>query len=167
MEPPARAIVSGGRVQAPLQGDGGPSSPSARLATRVGRAVLTLLGDAGRMAMLAGRAADQTLLGPFRGKPVRLRATLAQVQVQRTNGAPVEEADASDSELTKIQLRLESFRPGAGAGPELTNVEKDIRWRGLRGDARRYERVYEVQELAAAQQELRTLMKRSDLEKLP
>lgn len=59
------------------------------IAADAGRATLTLLADAGRMAFLAGRALDQTLLGPFRGRPARLGATVSQVARAGTESLPL------------------------------------------------------------------------------
>lgn len=51
--------------------------------------MLTLLADAGRMAILAGRIARGALVEPFRGKPPRLRATVTQVARAGTRSLPL------------------------------------------------------------------------------
>jgi len=85
--------VSGARVRTPL-GEvdrplGGLTRFGGRLSGRLGEALLTLLADAGRMAILAGRAAEQAVVGPFRGRPPRLRATIAQVARAGTQSLPL------------------------------------------------------------------------------
>jgi hypothetical protein len=61
---------------------------------------------------------------------------------------------AADTSTTVIELRLEG-------------VQRRIAWQGLREDARRYPEITSIQDLAAAEGELRALMERPDLEKLP
>jgi phospholipid/cholesterol/gamma-HCH transport system permease protein len=56
---------------------------------RIGRGTLTLLADAGRMALLSGSTLDQIVLGPVRRRPLRLRPTLAQVARAGTDSLPL------------------------------------------------------------------------------
>lgn len=46
---------------------------------RLGTAVIAGLADVGRLARLAARAAERSLVGPLRGQRFRLRETIAQV----------------------------------------------------------------------------------------
>jgi hypothetical protein len=95
---------------------------------------------------------------------------LSQARLRGTSGAPdgdPADVDVSDPGATKIRLRLVSYRYATGGDSELRNVDKQIEWMGLRGDAERHTRVVSVQELAAAHRELLALMERTDLEKLP
>lgn len=55
----------------------------------VGGHTVGLLADAGRMALLTARTADRALLSPFRGRAVRVRATLAQVARAGTESLPL------------------------------------------------------------------------------
>jgi hypothetical protein len=66
--------------------------------------------------------------------------------------------------VSQLELRLKRYRkPGAPA--EVRNVRKQIRWHGLRSDARRHGEIEELGELEAARQELRALGKRGDVER--
>jgi len=81
--------VNGAPVQTSLREPDQPLGFLGRLGGRLGEAVLTLLADAGRMAILAGRAAEQALVGPLRGRPPRMRATVAQVARAGTQSLPL------------------------------------------------------------------------------
>jgi len=67
--------------------------PSSRFgagfAARIGRGTLVLLGDAGRMAILSARVLRQVLIAPLRRRPIRWRATLAQVARAGTESLPL------------------------------------------------------------------------------
>jgi hypothetical protein len=72
----------------------------------------------------------------------------------------------ADPSVTTVEIRLRRYAPG-GAGGEARDVERRIRWRGLRSDARRYPAIRAIQDLAAVQRELRALMDREDLVRIP
>lgn len=73
--------------------------------------------------------------------------------------------ERSDAALTEIELRLSRYRAAGETGPARRNLHKKIAWRGLRDDAKRFRKLSAIQNLAAARNELRALMKRPDLEK--
>ncbi len=73
-----------------------------------------------------------------------------------------------DASTTRIELRLDRYRPASPAGAvavqaEQRNVEKEIVWYGLRADAEHYPEIAEIQDLEAAHVELRAFFDRSDL----
>ena len=63
--------------------------PGVELGARVGRGTLTLLADAGRMSILSARTLDQVFVAPFRRRPIRWRATIAQVARAGTESLPL------------------------------------------------------------------------------
>jgi len=63
--------------------------PGAAFGARIGRGTLTLLADAGRMAILSARTLDEIVLGPARRRPIRLRPTIAQVARAGTESLPL------------------------------------------------------------------------------
>jgi hypothetical protein len=73
--------------------------------------------------------------------------------------------ESFDAVTTEIELRLERYQPRDGAGPE-RRVHKQVAWRALRADAKRHPQIAEIQDLAAVQRELLSLMRRPDLVKV-
>ena len=71
-----------------------------------------------------------------------------------------------DATTIEIELRVERYQRVPGA-PELRNVHKRLTWHGLRADAKHYPEVAELVDLAAAHEELRALMERPDLVRVP
>jgi hypothetical protein len=86
--------------------------------------------------------------------------------LRRARGAtgPPPPQISSDGTVSRLELRLRRYRkPGAAA--EVRDVRKQIRWHGLRSDARRHGEIGALGELEAARQELRALGRRGALER--
>jgi hypothetical protein len=73
--------------------------------------------------------------------------------------------ESFDAVTTEIELRLERYQPRDGAAPD-RRVHKRVTWPALRADAKRHPQIAEIQDLAAAQRELLSLMHRPDLVKV-
>jgi hypothetical protein len=73
--------------------------------------------------------------------------------------------ESFDAVTTEIELRLERYQPRDGTGPD-RRVHKQVAWPALRADAKRHPQIAEIQDLAAAQRELLSLMHRPDLVKV-
>jgi hypothetical protein len=78
-------------------------------------------------------------------------------------GAPVLQS-SSDGTVSRIELRLRRYRRSESDAVQ-KHVKKQIRWHGLRADARRHPEIRSLGELEAARQTLRGLGQRPDLER--
>lgn len=85
--------------------------------------------------------------------------TLAQGGVQPSLFAVL------DASTTVIEVRVDRYKPAGYKTQELRNIHKKITWYGLRSDAKRHPHIEAIQNLAAAEHELRALMQRQDLER--
>ena len=72
----------------------------------------------------------------------------------------------SDATITHIVLRLESLQPAPGAR-SIANLEQRIAWPNLQSDAERFPELPRIADLAAAERDLRALLDRSDLRRVP
>jgi hypothetical protein len=70
-----------------------------------------------------------------------------------------------DAVTTEIEIRLEDYRRPAGSGRN-RRIHKRVNWPALRSDAKRHPQIDEIQDLAASQRELLSLMRRPDLIKV-
>lgn len=71
----------------------------------------------------------------------------------------------SDDTLMGIVVRLSGYTPSTGA-PSATDVRREIEWRNVQSDARRYPGVAALVGLAAAEREIQGILERDDLERI-
>ncbi len=71
----------------------------------------------------------------------------------------------ADDSTSVFELHLTDYRP-AGAARASGEVQRSISWLGLRTDAERYPEIEPIQQLRAAEIELRALLERDDLRRI-
>lgn len=72
----------------------------------------------------------------------------------------------SDDTVTHLEIHLERYQPPGGA-PAVSNLDRSIEWRNLHSDAERFPGIRGIQDLAAAESEIRELLERPDLVRVP
>ena len=70
----------------------------------------------------------------------------------------------SDATHLVIDVHLDWYRPGAG--PQINNFQKNIRWSNVQQEAEQFPGLPALQNLAAAEEQLRSILQRDDLRKV-
>ena len=78
-------------------------------------------------------------------------------------GEPILVYEVADADITEITVRLKRYKPEGSKAATRTNVEKKIRYRGLRFDADDYPTIQALCGLANVETTLRALTERDDL----
>jgi len=73
----------------------------------------------------------------------------------------------ADDSTTVFELHLTGYRPAGNSLAASATVDRSLSWRGLGTDAERYPDIEPIQQLRAAELELRTLLERADLRRVP
>jgi hypothetical protein len=108
--------------------------------------------------LLASLAAKGVL--DFDAPTVRAAARaslLASRERARAANAPIELFEASDASTTVIDIALARYEPASPGARAVERLAKRVAWTALRTDAERHPDVPALRDLAAAEQELRTL----------
>ena len=130
-------------------------------------AYMTLAGDyetrmtTGELRQLLLGMADRRVLD-FDGQAV----AQAKRQEQGRRAALGYLFEISDETHTVIQVNLNWYRP-TGSGAQINNLRKTIRWGNLPEEAGLFPGIRDLQELADTEEELRSLLERDDLRRLP
>ncbi len=102
----------------------------------------------------------------------RLRyAARDAARVEALRGVPMAERTpelfmVADDSTAVFEIHLSNYRPAGNAYAEAINVDRTVLWHGLRTDAERYPAIEAIQQLRAAELELRALLERADLRRV-
>lgn len=120
----------------------------------------TLLSK-GEFQKVLNMVTDKGLAG-FKAQDVAAKRKQAKKKKEQESGLihAVSEVDE-----TRIELFFDEFQENTGAAVE-KNVRKKISWNNLYSDVKQYLEVHELRKLAEAEETLRQLLGREDLEKL-
>lgn len=103
-------------------------------------------------------------IGDFDGERARERLKARKREREQAEGVFYHVSDAS---VTSLEIHLPEYRGRRSpAGARGVRLDKQIRWRALRSDAKRYPNVSEVQHLSDVAKDLQALMESPELERV-